>query len=299
MKSIGNRNWALGLGLSLALIVGLSTNAKAALIARWRFEPGNFLGDSSGNSHTLTVAPDTDVAGSVGGPGSGFETVPTSVTSGLYTHANNVSGSTGAAAFNGTAALVTVNTLGLNTFTQVTVEWFQKDTPVQSEHYPWYAGNPANKNGITGEFSFASQGTFRAFGAANVSTTIADTNWHQYAITIDRTPIGSGGTGLTLYKDYVQVPGEGASGGHNAVAAAAFLNTTFVIGKDYYGGSGLLGRLFNGELDEISVSSGILTPGQFVSQIAVPEPTGVVIFGFGMAGLLATRRRRNRTAVDC
>jgi hypothetical protein len=272
------------LGLALALVAGVQATASATLIADWKFDAGNFLADSSANGHTLTVAPVTSTPG--GGAGVGFDNSATSYTADSYTNPNNQTGSTASASFDGTDALITTNTLGLNGYSQLTIEWFEKSTSSTSELYPWFSGNPSSINGAPGDFSWASQGTFRDFGAANTSTSVPLNQWHEYAVTLDTTPIGSGGTGITLYKDYAQVD-------HISVAAHSFNDSTFVLGKDYYGGGE---RHFQGQLDEVSISSGILTPSEFVSTISsVPEPSSVVMLGLGIVGLCIAAKHRRRS----
>ena len=153
---------------------------------------------------------------------------------------------------------------------------------VASELYPWFSGNPADINGATGDFSFASQGTFRDFGSTNLMASPTANQWHEYAITLDTTPSG---TGMKLYEDYTLVDS-------TTTAAVAFLNTDFVLGKDF---DGLAERHFVGQIAQLSISSGILTPGNFVSEQIPCLNRRAVNSGIGAAALLAVVRRRRQS----
>lgn len=78
----------------------------ATTIAWWRFEPGNFLADSSGNGNTLTTLTGTPVVevGDVGG----------------------APGSRGSAYFDGSSILKTLGNLNLSPYQEIQVSWWMK-----------------------------------------------------------------------------------------------------------------------------------------------------------------------------
>ena len=59
--------------------------------------------------------------------------------------------------------------------------------------------------------------------------------------------------------------------------------------------SGRAGYFFNGSLDEVRLSSGVLTPSQFLNAASIPEPSSLTIFGLGAVGFGFFRWRRRRS----
>jgi hypothetical protein len=253
------------LGLVFGFLLSVSS-VHAAVVAYWRFEPGNLTADSSGNGNTLingSVTSSGDIAGNAPG--------------------------TGSAAFNtpGNILYIYPGTLDLSSYTQLTFEWFMKpDSSITS--LVWQQANLSDPGGIGVYLNDGTtdsiEGYHRESGLALVTNSVPGGTtsgaWHHYALEIDATNPTS--SGIQLYIDGVPA---GSFYQVGSLVATGFLNDSFFIGRTLGGGS-----LFTGKLDEFRISSGLLTPAEFLN--AVPEPSVAVLLGLG--GALLGRRRMKK-----
>lgn len=255
------------LGIIFSLLVILSS-ADAATIAYWRFEPGNLTLDSSGNGNTLVNA---GAASSVDVP-------------------VNAGGSTGSALFDGTDIMSTVGTLDLTPYTQLTLEWYMKPASAgtvalweQSANAFATAGgmgtylNNTGPNQIQG-FIQKNAGYFQYMTNA-IPDGAASGAWHHYALEITAADLTS--SGISLYVDGVLAGGYVTAGSPGT--SVAFINQTLFIGAR----TGVAFP-FTGNLDEFRISSGLLSPSEFI-----PEPSSAVMLALG-AMILSRGRCRNQ-----
>ena len=211
-----------------------SLDTSAATIAYWRFEPGNLTADSSGSGHDLGingVTESTDVPANAPGAGS--------------------------AVFDGSAYAQTLATLDLSTNNQVTLEFFAKSSGTSVDVYcahdntccvwgAWYfsRNEEAGKlkmTMITEPFDYQTR----------VSPYSADGDWHHYALTMDEsttTPV------VKIYVDGIPMDVSGTLGSDQP-----FPNSVFTIGA-----FADLKKGFHGLIDEMRVSSGILSTNDFL-----------------------------------
>jgi len=245
------------------LLLTLSS-INASTIAYWRFEPGNLTLDSSGNGHTLVnagAASSGDVSG--GAPG------------------------TGSALFDGTDIMNTLATLDLSSYTQLTIEWFMKPNLAASSTLAAVWEQSANLFGGTGPGAVASfinnqapavnilEVDARLFATtkayAVVPGGVSGGVWHHYVMEVDKNNIASN------YKLFI----DGVATGTliDGSTGNSFINDTLYIGAR----SGV-GFPFTGNLDEFRISSGLLSPFEFI-----PEPSSAALLGLG--GILLFRRR--------
>jgi hypothetical protein len=228
-----------GVTLFVTRIVGLH----AATIADWQFNAANPTADSSGNGNTLVFSGDITFSSDV---------------------ASNAPEATNSAVFDGNPYAQTVATLNLTSYNQLTVEFFAKYMPANGLQMFCAQGNP---NTVVGAFYFdmgeasatdlkVSQSTSLGF-ETDVSPGPTDGGWHHFALTLDAT--GSG-PAFKIYVDGIEVD-TGTAAGYQT-----FINDYFTIGA--YPPS----YDFNyvGNMGEMRISSGILTPSQFL--IGAPPP---------------------------
>jgi len=224
MKKPNSSTPQLAFALAAALLS--TTAAEAQVVAHWRFEPGAFLQDSSGNGNTLggTATP----SGSSGFAGSGD----------------------GSASFGGNDILNTLSTLNLTAFQQLEITWQQRTTMtgigLLFEH-------SANKNNSPGGFladvnengtgiGFPSLRTFDGNNNDNMPHA-TDGTWESFTLRIDLT--------ATDPADILVVtPGSNAPGAQGA-NVAPFLNDTFYIGARGQGPQ----FFFVGNIDELKIEA--------------------------------------------
>lgn len=253
----------------LALALGAASTANADVIALWRFEPGSFLLDSSGNGHTLTngagsfdAASVTDVAGPQGGAGS--------------------------ALFDGTDVMFTSAALNLSSYRHLRFSWMQRHQATTStvkvvfEQSSNYNSNNGafiqTVNSDLGGSNSTTQGYFSERGASGNTSDLythgagSDPgSWATYSVDVDldASPVGN------VVKIF---DGNGTEIGTNRdtnPAAAAFINDVL-----YIGGRGTNAALgFVGNIDELKIES-------------VPEPAIAALLGGALAVVALRRRRR-------
>lgn len=247
--------------VAIATATFLITNSsRAATVAYWRFEPGNFTADSSGNGNTLVnsgVTSSGDIAFNAPGAGS--------------------------ASFDNTSFLNTASSLDLTPYTKLTIEWYQKTSSTADDavlthsngsiYSPPDGGLSVFLNDVDGSVSAIEE---RGGGGSlnYVYTPFSAGLWDHYAVTIDSAQTGA--NRFKLYKNYQQTGTYLATTPLNI----PFLNETFYFGTI----GGTAGLFYTGLLDEVRISDEILAPGDFI-----PEPSVLTLL---IAGALLLWRQR-------
>jgi hypothetical protein len=220
------------------------TVVRSATVADWKFDAANPTADSSGNGNTLTLNGNITFTSDV----------PT-----------NAPGSTNSAVFDGASYAQTIGTLDLSPYNAITIEFFAKFSPGA----PWAPFCDMNDpNLVKGAFYLdlseggpqlkVSQGTTGGSGyQTDLAPEPSDGAWHHYALTMDE----SGANPIfKIYVDGYKVDTGGQAGG-----IQTFNNDFFTIGA-WINGSTPYGLVpYDGLMGEMRVSSGILTPEQFLS----------------------------------
>jgi concanavalin A-like lectin/glucanase superfamily protein len=249
-------NWILG--VVAALVIFSVAKTEAATIAYWRFDDPSNLGlDSSGNGNDLTVVnltPSSDVAPNAPG--------------------------TNSVIFDGSSSFAqTINPLALSSYPSITIEWLSKFTSTSAAmvfvNQTFANGGIVidhDENGAESGLMAAKQNT----GGGGPYTTRytqypTDGRWHHWAVTMDESGAQA------VFNFYID--GHPAATVGAAVTAHAFIDDPLIFGH------GFGAYWFNGSLDEVRISSGILTPDQFL----VPPSTNISI--------VITQSPRNTTAV--
>lgn len=279
-------NFTRNLGLACACIGAIYTAAAHAdVVAYWQFEGTSTVrNDSSGNNWTLAQT--------------SLSSIGASAASDI---APGMPGSQSVDFTNSTRSF-SVGAIDLTANTALTVEFYAKLTSPTGSGSILQHGDPVF--GGSGTFGILASGgdlvithSFRDAsnknGAYRLTTDGIDMNvWHHYAVVIDNT-LADPAQHLSLYVDgqlysttstqYVNAvrPGTGsprfASGfvflGNNRVDAATGNNP------------------FQGEIDEVRIATGVLSPGDFLPAVSVPEPASA---GFIAASGLALLWRRRK-----
>lgn len=260
---------ALGLHLS---------PVQAGTIAYWKFEnSGSLTTDSSGNGHGLTNSGVTAASSGPNNPSAGY------------------------AYFNGSGTITTATALNLNSYNQLTVEFFVKFDGAPGSVVMLYeagANYGATNGGIasyldsgflygayqsTGSFIPTSYHSDRVAGTVVTSGTgLQDSGWHHVAVLYDRNTAVVADK-MKLYVDYTQVGTEF----HNGALSQAFANATFFLGSRNQSDF-----LLKGWMDEFRISDALLAPNQFVQFTPIPEPASLALLLMGMVGLNCFRKRR-------
>ena len=237
--------------------LALSGAASAVPIAEWRFEPGNFLADSSGNGHTLSNS------GAVSS---------TEVPAGI--------GSAGSAEFDGAAIMRTVASMDLSGYESLNISWYQF---VDNGKVAIVFEHSVDTNGNPGGFELTVNEVFTDNTSTGVGRPVLRTNggyngddqthaigsWQQFTMAIDL-------TATATPTEIVEVT-NGAENPFQDANVAPFRNDFFHLGNRFSN----LGLGFVGNIDEFRIDG---TP--------VPEPTGAALAALAGAALLARRRRR-------
>jgi hypothetical protein len=217
------------------------TVAANFVVADWQFNQANPAADSSGNGNTLALE----------GDGLSFSSDVASNASGTDTNS---------AIFDGAAYAQTVETLNLSLYNAITIEFFAKYTPPNSLQMFFSQNNPNYTQGAfyfdKGEAGPTGLKTAQKAATGFVTDTAAgptDGNWHHYALVVDESGTNSV---LKIYLDGYEVDGSGTTG-----PIQSFINDYFTIGA-YPPGYGLL---YDGQLGEMRISFGALTPSQFLT----------------------------------
>lgn len=187
-------------------------------------------------------------------------------------------GETGYATLNGTNAwLETAETLDLTAYSQLTVEcWIKPETMIGEKtdfgplflHYAYVDG--ANVPGSFVTYFSASEHSFRSqlrdagdkwtITAQKTATGLPNVEggWHHVALVMDVTGAETWSGKSKLYVDGVRIPGMDSA---PAATIRNFLNLKFVIGG---GGDYVPGNFYHGDIDDIRITAGCLTPDQFL-----------------------------------
>jgi hypothetical protein len=236
------------------LLCFLAVSTQAATVAYWKFDAANPTADSSGNANDLAFNGNITLTNEV----------PT-----------NAPGSTTSAVFDGSSYAQTIGTLDLSPYNAITIEFFAKFSAGMGRQMFLDMNDP---NVFVGAFYFdmneASPTELKVSqkGTAGFQTDVApypaDGAWHHYALTMDESganPV------IKIYVDGLQVDTGGQPGG-----IQPFINDLFTIGA-----FGNLAYTYQGLMDDMRVSFGILTPDKFLSgpatlQISVVGGSAVI-----------------------
>ncbi len=215
--------------------------------AYWRFDKGDPLADSSGNSNTLTE--------------------------------NGVSFSKGSAVLNGShSAFNTFNTLDLSAFDNLTIECFLKTSQTAKmiilEHSALFYQNPGAflidvNESTTGDTmgGFCTAADVKLNLDISTAGIITDGLWHHVAIVYDK--YATGANRSLLYVDGI-VQGTYASWTDDS--NVSFRNAAFYIGS-----RGDSSMKFNGALDDIRITGAALTPTEFLKNRSYYGGTAIII----------------------
>ncbi len=221
-----------GVAVIVGVVIGvLPLCARAGVLAYWDFDPSkNGIADASGNGNWLVN--------------------------------NGVTFSNGAAVFNGSHTdFRTASGLDLRTNIALTVEAFVKTSVTTGDRLLLEHASYGGWYDASGRFAFylsASKGysVYRGsagYGVDETTNTVTDGQWHHVAMVIDTNATGT--ATVELYLDGVKQK-EGTSG---TPAGYPLRNEVFHIGSRL--GSSYK---FTGEMDDVRISSGALTPEQFL-----------------------------------
>ena len=255
MRSIKSKSLGIHAALLSGAVLASAGAARAQVVAQWRFEPGAFTADSSGNGHTLVnsgAAESSDVT---------------------------AGGGAGSAAFDGGDIMQTLATLDLSPYQQLQITWHQRVQTTQIgllfEHSPNKNDNPggflADVNEIGVGLGYPSLRTAAANNNDSMPHAVPDANnpsgvWEQFTMTLDLTaPTSSQILTVTNGSDVLA-----------ATDVVPFRNDTFFIGARSGPQFG-----FVGNIDELTIT-------------AIPEPTGLGLAALGVGATLLRRRRRQQ-----
>ncbi|EEF63030.1 LamG-like jellyroll fold domain-containing protein [Pedosphaera parvula] len=220
------------------------TVATNSVVAFWKFDAANPTVDSSGYGNNLALTGNITFSNDA----------PT-----------NAPGSTNSAVFDGASYARTLGTFNLSLYNQLTIEFYAKYT-IGGGLQMFFAQN--NPNNVLGAFYF-DRGESSATGlkvaqktaTSGIITGVApgpsDEAWHHYALTMDES-----GTN-PVFQVYVDgyLVGTGGAGGQGLI------NDFFTIGA--YPPS--YNFRYQGLMSEMRVSSGVLTPAQFLIGAQIPR----------------------------
>ena len=222
----------------------LTNDLPQAALAYWPFNPGTELVDATGKGNALTN--------------------------------QGVTFLWGAAVFSGTqTAFNTVNTLDLQAFTNLTVEYYIRSSAANCcivfEHSKICNNYPGAFCSAFGDFTRPGSvsGAFRTSkaGSYNVECTSAgaasDGRWHHVALVIDSSKTGA--DRVQLYLDKIR---QAKVAGCSDATATTFRNETLYLGSR----SNTVNKL-TGRLDDVRVTGAALTPDQFLKTRSSPQGT--------------------------
>ncbi len=274
------------------ILASISADAQASVLAYWRFEEGVADGTASGAGSVLdsvgTFHGNPEPTGEpVYRSDVGANPVP------LTGATNNLS-----LEFDGAGDFVLAPDAAnvLNPAAAFTVEFWMKagaqvkflETLVDKSH--GFFGDStgwAFQTQSSGAMRFAvGNGSSFHEAISPMGANVRDNMWHHIAGVFDSTATGEE---LTLYID-----GVFSDSTDNGGLAAVGNNRDIEIGRARHPTDT---RFYDGLLDEVRISGGVLAPSQFLNA-AVPEPSGFVLLGMFGAGLFffGRQRKQDRTA---
>lgn len=226
-----------------------SLRAQNVPLALWRFEPGAFFADSSGNNRTLQNGTGASVA--VPDPAVG------------------PSGGAGSALFDGSAVLRTTLPLDLTAFSHIRVSWWQRlqstnTALVVYEHTTNFANNlgafmvnvnrvpPTGGVGVLGSVNFSGIDTNNTLKVAtdfypHSLGVVGGGSWERFRVDISRVATSQFGVVRVFNNANIQIGTDATLAG----GPQAFANSTFFIGAR--GNNAELG--FVGNIDEILIEN--------------------------------------------
>ena len=244
----------------LVLLSAAATPAAAELVAWYRFEPGNFLADSSGNNNTLTALAGSAVA-DVGDVGPS-------------------AGSRSSAYFDGISIMKTIANLDLSPYQQIRASWWMKNevdktyTPSSAElvfeHSSNFNGNAGGFLVSVNENLTGNQGAAGIKGASGYNLDAyphsapdaghPDGAWEQMAVVYNLASPDAANV-VRVYRNGVLLSDQPYSSGLQSTTLAPFRTDAF-----YVGGRGSPTSLqFKGNIDDLKIES-------------LPESTGPIAY---------------------
>lgn len=230
-------------GAAMLVLVVTVAPARAAVftpetIAWWRFDPHDFLADSSGRGNVLSNS------GALSDPDTAC------------------GGGSGSAYFNGSAIMQTASTLDLTPYNHIAMSWWQKvestSVAILWEHSANYTANLGGFIGVVNEAPKYLP-AYVALRGTNVNMdTFPYTNgtWQHFTAQINLgLPSNNIHEAVKIYQDGVLVGADKLAG----TRAAAFLNQTFFLGARSGVAAPLVGRL-----DEVKIE----TASSYVNDVA-------------------------------
>lgn len=234
--------------LACVLLAAPAASARAALIAWYRFEPGNFLADSSGNGNTLQ---NTGATLAVGDAAPGTT-------------------SRASAYFDGASLMRTIANLNLSPYQQVRVSWWMKNevdktyTPSNAELVFEHSGNFNNYAGAflvsVNENLTGNQGAagLRGSSGYNIDAfphSVPDAGhpggvWEQMAVVYNRTSPDAANV-VRVYRNGVLLADQPFSPSYQTTSLAPFRNDVFYVGAR----GSPMSLYFKGNIDELKIES--------------------------------------------
>ncbi len=282
-------------GLALATTFVAAT-ASAQTVAYWRFEgdASTRLLDSSGNNHTLTAQNTSGIAYAAipeSGNGSGFLNP---VGAALLPNAQFVAktgtdNSTGGRFLAADSTAFTMNSLTLEMMLNVTghnaLSFLAGHFNGSNNQRSYALSLDANREL---QFILSGNGTATEFVMSGI--TLALNTDYYLGVSMDLTSPTQAERTVTFFIQDLTAGTALQSISLTNIATASVHNSTtsFAIGSQ--GGGGSAGS-FQGLIDEVRLSQGVLSANQLL--VAIPEPSAfAALAGLGALGLAASRRRR-------